>query len=76
MIKKHQFVEDESREFHYDDKTYIVGYHKCIYCDRSISGLDEHDIKAMPPGMARCKKSPVKAGFMEILRSKVDCRGD
>jgi len=76
MIGKHQCVENESAEFHYDDKIYIIEQYTCIYCNRIFSGLDEYEIQAMPTGMARCKESPVKAGFMELLRSKVDCRGD
>jgi len=75
-MKKHQYVEDEPVEFHNGNKIYIIEQYTCIYCGREFTSLDEDDVKAMPPGLARCKKSPVKAGFMELLRLKVDCRGD
>lgn len=74
-MRKHQYIEDHTEDLKTGRDIYVIHYQKCIYCDDILS-LDHDKVSAMPVGMARCKKSPIRAGFMEILRSSVDCRGD
>jgi len=69
-LKKHIFVDPRSKPMP-DLAPGWVG-HVCKFCGKR-SGLDGWQFRDMPKDMARCEKSPVRAGFFESLSASVNC---